>query len=214
MNISELRQKIVDNSYFFLAVALTLFLILPPFAKDLRFLKSIIWIVIALVVVFCIVIITGRNKLKPIHWLLVIILLMTFYRPENLVYEVVSYLVFAIMFGWTALKIIKEILIMKEVNAHVMTGSVVAYLLMGISFSMMCAALTEFYPDAYNNPPTYDSFYNFVYFSFITITTLGYGDVVPQIPESQALAIAMTVSGQFYMVIIVATLVGKYLQKK
>jgi len=214
MNISEMRKKIANNSYFFLAGALTLFLILPPFAKDLPFLQSIIWIVSALVVASSIVIITGSNKLKPIHWLLIIILLMTLYRPDNLVYEVISYLVFAIMFGWTALKIIKEIIRMKEVNAHVMVGSVVAYLLMGISFSMMCAALFEFFPDAYNAPPTYNSFYNFVYYSFITITTLGYGDVVPQIPESQALAIVMAVSGQFYMVIIVATLVGKYLQNK
>ena len=52
------------------------------------------------------------------------------------------------------------------------------------------------------------------YFTFITLSTLGYGDLVPAIPQSQALSIFIAISGQFYMDIVVAVIVGKFINKK
>ena len=46
------------------------------------------------------------------------------------------------------------------------------------------------------------------YFSFVTIATLGYGDIVPRLPVTQMLAILEAVIGQFYMAVVVAWLVS------
>jgi len=52
---------------------------------------------------------------------------------------------------------------------------------------------------------------DFIYFSFVTITTLGYGDILPVSHLARSLAIMFSVTGQLYLTMIIAMLVGKYL---
>lgn len=52
---------------------------------------------------------------------------------------------------------------------------------------------------------------DFVYFSFVTMTTVGYGDITPISPLARNLAVFLSFSGQLYLTMIVALLVGKYL---
>ena len=52
-----------------------------------------------------------------------------------------------------------------------------------------------------------------VYYTFITLTTAGYGDITPQLPLAQSLAMIIAVMGQFYVAVVVAILVGKYASK-
>jgi len=53
-----------------------------------------------------------------------------------------------------------------------------------------------------------------IYFSFVTISTLGYGDISPIEPLAKSLAIFVSISGQLYLTMIIAILVGKYLSKQ
>jgi hypothetical protein len=53
-----------------------------------------------------------------------------------------------------------------------------------------------------------------LYFSFVTLATLGYGDIVPLKPYTRSLATLITITGQFYIAIIVALLVGKFSAKQ
>ena len=56
-------------------------------------------------------------------------------------------------------------------------------------------------------------FYDFVYFSFVTLTTLGYGDVTPVSHLARSISILIALSGQMYMTILIALLVGKFLAR-
>jgi hypothetical protein len=53
-----------------------------------------------------------------------------------------------------------------------------------------------------------DNFSVAVYFSFVTMTSLGYGDISPAAPIAQVATILAAISGAFYMAVVVATLVG------
>jgi len=53
---------------------------------------------------------------------------------------------------------------------------------------------------------------DFVYFSFETITTLGYGDITPSSPLAKNVAIFLSFAGQLYLTMIIALLMGKYLK--
>ena len=79
----------------------------------------------------------------------------------------------------------------------------------------------RFNPDAYNFPGIdvttvnqQGHFGSYIYYAFVTLTTLGYGDVIPKTPGTKSLAIFIAVVGQFYIAIIIATLVSKYLNQK
>ena len=52
---------------------------------------------------------------------------------------------------------------------------------------------------------------DFIYYSFVTMTTLGYGDITPLKSLARSLSIFFSVAGQLYLAFIIATLVGKYL---
>jgi uncharacterized membrane protein len=53
-----------------------------------------------------------------------------------------------------------------------------------------------------------NSDFELLYFSFVTIATLGYGDVVPRLPTAQILAMLEAVIGQFYVAVLIAWLVS------
>ena len=54
----------------------------------------------------------------------------------------------------------------------------------------------------------------FEYFSFVTITTLGYGDITPLTDKASALAMIEALVGQIYLVVLVAWLVGMHVSRK
>lgn len=56
-------------------------------------------------------------------------------------------------------------------------------------------------------------FHDYLYFSFVTLTTLGYGDITPVSPLAKSLTIVIAVVGQLYLTILIAMLVGKYLTR-
>lgn len=125
-------------------------------------------------------------------------------------FNIISFIVIVI-------QVIKQIANESEVNARMIFGSVTGYLLMGIIFSIFVAFIINNDPDAFNipgkdtlqvNQATRTSASN--YFVFVTMATLGYGDIVPMKPYSRSLATFIVIVGQFYIAIIVALLVGKF----
>jgi len=56
-------------------------------------------------------------------------------------------------------------------------------------------------------------FFDYLYFSFVTLTTLGYGDITPLSHLSRSTAILIAITGQLYMTILIAMLVGKFLAR-
>ena len=56
-------------------------------------------------------------------------------------------------------------------------------------------------------------FNDYLYFSFVTLTTLGYGDVIPVSHLARSTTMLIAVTGQLYMTILIAMLVGKFLSR-
>lgn len=78
-------------------------------------------------------------------------------------------------------------------------------------FASWIAILINFRPNAYNGlDAATTQFQDIFYFTFVTLTTLGYGEITPQIPIAKSLAILISTSGQLYIAIIIAMLVGKF----
>jgi len=108
----------------------------------------------------------------------------------------------------------------KEVDARVILAAVNGYLLLGLAASMAVTLIALSAPEAFSFPqanPLGESalpFSNYVYYGFVTLTTVGYGDVVPRAPHAKSLAILIGVTGQLYVAIIIAMLVGKLVSTK
>jgi hypothetical protein len=97
------------------------------------------------------------------------------------------------------------------------TGASVAsaltvYLLLGILWSQAYALLDYYDPAAFYglDPDSMTDRRELFYFSFVTLTTLGYGDIGPISPVARSLVITQAIAGQLYLVVMVAALVGAW----
>ena len=117
-------------------------------------------------------------------------------------------LVFFVMAAWL---VGQQVLLTGKVDANIIVGSVALYLLIGLIFSIFYTVLLEVSPEALRGitaGPWYDNFPQTTYFSFVTLTTLGYGDISPAKPVSEVLVVLEAVTGMFYLAVIVASLIG------
>ena len=99
-------------------------------------------------------------------------------------------------------------------------GALSVYLLIGVVFSFLFIIVETVVPGSFDGLTFHiadDSpreFHSFMYFSFVTITTLGYGDLLPIQPAARALAYMEALVGQIYLTVLVARLIGMYIAQK
>lgn len=104
-----------------------------------------------------------------------------------------------------------EVLLSGTVDTNKLVGAVALYLVLGMIWSVLYIMVLMVWPDALNGVQSGDWHANLpttTYFSFVTLTTLGYGDISPANPMAEVLVILEAVTGMFYLAIIVASLVG------
>ena len=76
-----------------------------------------------------------------------------------------------------------------------------------MAFSLLYLLIFQADPNAFTNV-TDESLGNFNYYSFVTMTTLGYGDISPVAEPARAMAVLQTLIGQIYLVVVVARVVS------
>ena len=108
-----------------------------------------------------------------------------------------------------------------KVTPQVILETINGYLMLGMSFSILVGLLCTIDPSSFsfkhlteNTSQPISYFSNYSYYSFVTLSTLGYGDVVPVSSAAKSLSIFISVSGQMYVAIIIAAIVSKYLNQK
>jgi voltage-gated potassium channel len=115
--------------------------------------------------------------------------------------------------------LVRHIAKSEKVNVTIIINSINGYLLIGILGAVLLAMADILQKLVYHSDSvainfaggTPQGFHDFLYFSFITLTTLGYGDVTPVSSFAKSVTLIIAVSGQLYLTILVAMLVGKFL---
>jgi voltage-gated potassium channel len=95
-----------------------------------------------------------------------------------------------------------------EISLLTVLGALCIYVLVGLSFAFLFEAVGYFGSQPFFASQERGSHGDFVYFSFITMATVGYGDLAPQGGVARALAVTEGLFGQIYLVTAVAALVG------
>ena len=206
------------NNIILLVCLLLAIVVIPVFRVDRVFLKHMVLGAIVLSSLFCLDF-SPRNRriFTPVGLAVIVLLLLSFF-VESEILNTIDYIATFLFLLLIVVFIIRHIARRKEVDVAIIVSSVNGYLLLGVLWALLLHSIYNLESNllgsslAMNFPgggqPVY---YDFVYFSFVTMTTLGYGDVVPVSMATRALALLIAISGQFYMTLLVALLVGKFL---
>jgi len=105
----------------------------------------------------------------------------------------------------------RQVLFTGPIDANKIIGAICIYLLAGLIWAMAYLLIAQAVPGAFNGLEQviwYENFADAAYFSFVTLTTLGYGDISPVAPIARFLVYMEAIAGVFYMAILVASLIG------
>ncbi len=166
-----------------------------------------------------IILISERKKLM---WFLVILLLISTFSFGSNLFEnrnerlfnfikMVSYFLFYVI---VTFEIIMQVWKAKVVNKNVIFGLISGYIALGLLGFFICISIEMAHPNSFQGILASTSLPDgLMYYSYITLLTIGYGDILPVTPLAQKAAILIGLVGQIYLVVITAIVVGKYISQ-
>lgn len=119
--------------------------------------------------------------------------------------------------GFATVMILRRVVEQEQVTVDIVLGGASVYLLVGVFFASIHSLVESVVPGSY----LYEGrslavaglgrYPELIYFSFSTLTTLGYGDITPRNPVAQSLSALESVIGQLLLAILIARLVGLHI---
>lgn len=127
----------------------------------------------------------------------------------------ISFVLNTLFFIMVTVALVTQVARAEKVEASTVLCAVNSYLLIGITCTLIIFILELFAPNSFtHNALIEEDFSVYIYFAFVTLTTLGYGDISPLTPLARSLSTFTALFGQLYLVIIMALIIGKYLNAK
>ncbi len=212
---------LLRNRYALLFTSIILFLLIPPFVGNNVFVKFLVASILLTILLFQSVLVVFNNKkyvIAGIVFGIVAILLSWiayFFPYEIKILLSLSYALFFLFFLFITIILITHLLKSKEVEIETIIIASSIYFLLGILGGFIFEICFHLIPGSLKIPGDVSmQVSDFIYYSFTTMTTLGYGDITPLVPQTQTIAILLSVIGQLYLTIVVAILIGTYISKR
>lgn len=210
------------TDFSYLLAALLIFLVLVPLAEDFvvgspPVIRALLFSTILVIGVWSL---RGGGRLFPVGMLFVVAGVVFSLVSARSNFIAFQYLSLVALIGFLVVAIahtFRQIAFGTDMNFNRVMGAICVYLLLGVIWALSYSVLELAVPGSFAGFETHvdrgwDS--EWLYFSFVTMTTLGYGDLLPISATARAMAYMQAVFGQFYIAILVAGLVGAYIARK
>ena len=203
------------SRFLFLLVALVLLLLVSPLLEDSPLHRAFLVVLFALVAFSAVRIASNRRSHRIVSlalgvpWL--VVSLSGLVWPGSIP-EVGAYLLFMALNVYALGIVLGAVVGAEEVDFDILLGAASAYLLLAIIWTASYQVIHQLDPEAYSlvHGEARPFFHQFLYFSLVTLTTLGYGDITPLSPFAQIWSTLEAVVGTLYIALLVARLVGMY----
>lgn len=215
----RIRQYLHKRKYELLLLALMQHLFIGIFLQDLLFYRNVIWpINMVILGIASIGVFAKKNKWKSITrnilfvWVVALPAGLSFWG-NNPHYFFVLNIIYVVFFSFIFWEVLKFLIRPGYINTDIISASACGYMLL---IEIITFLLQFFF---YNNPDSFkgistasnsETFTDLVYFSSITITSIGFGDIVPNTHYTKLITSFFGIAGQFYSVVLVGILISKF----
>jgi hypothetical protein len=218
-DLHKIYNWLEDHRHPIFLLGLLSFFLLPVLIEKIFLIKIHFPIIIAILIISGILLVHASTKRPWVAYglilLLVIFISIWAIFEENEDLRKLAFVLLFVYFSFLSFYLYKDLINSKIITPSVITGAFSGYFLIGVLFFFILSLLEFFYPDTLSiNINDRNGLDDTLYFSFITLTTIGYGDITPTSQLGQHIAVLEGLCGQFYIAIVMATIVGKFISRK
>jgi len=148
---------------------------------------------------------------------LTLVLMIVAYSTDQLFVQYLALTAVLLFFFLTSLIAVHDVLFGGQIDINRLVGAACIYLLSGALWGIVYFLLEVFNPGSFAGiagETLSEQLNAYIYHSFVTLTTLGYGDVNPVLPVARTLCYVEAVLGQLYLTVLVAALVGIHIANR
>jgi hypothetical protein len=205
----------MQGRFLQLLVALLLFLLIEPFLEQIGVGRQIANVFLTLILMSALFSVSeSKTRLSKalLFGVPAIIGLWggEIFRGQNVLAEISPILV-TVFFAYVAVRILSFIMKAKEVTADTVHAALCVYLLLGLLWAMLYLSMEQVSPGSIQFNPDEPLSRQCIYYSYVTLTTLGYGDVTPLSETARSFSFVEALMGQLYLAVLVARLVGLHI---
>ena len=204
-----------------LLVALALLFFVFPFVEEVKGGDIIVSILLSLVLLCAVLAVADSKRVLVIAIALAIPAIAgrwtSYFRPD-LVPPPVFLTAGLVLIAFVVANLLRFVLRAPSVNMEVLCASISAYLMLGLLWTLAYWLVDQLTPGAFafNTHEARQSIrgFNAFYFSFVTLSTVGYGDITPVSKVARMLSAMEAMTGLLYVAVLIARLVALYSSPK
>jgi len=200
--------------FAYLLGSLLLLILLHPLLAGYAWAPALLDLFLSLVVIASVFAASRVATTRMLFFLLMLPVLVTrwlaYLVPSDAVL-LIGLAVNAAYIAMIAVRILLHVMEQRTITTETIRAALCVYLLFGLAWGLFYALVEQLMPGAFRfseTVPASGTLQELLYFSLVTLTTVGYGDISPQLPFAQALANVEAILGQIYLAVLVARLVG------
>ena len=216
--MNTLLSALTPYKYLLLLLSCLLLILSLPIPVD-TFAYKYIYPLLTTFTILAGLLVVGNHRglrssiIRVIGYVLILFQILDLFIPIPY-YESISAPLFVIFFISMSIRVYKDIYSAKEIEIEILAAVLCGYIFIGFLAAFLFMAIEGIYPGSFsgmvNSIALFD---NFIYFSFITLLTIGYGDMAPLTPLTKSLVVVVGLIGNFYTVMVTAIVIGKFLLK-
>ncbi len=212
----------MNNNFSYLLVALLLLIIGIPIVNDLELVSIRLSRVLGGSCLLAVGVwsLRGAGRLYSAGMVVAIvgiILSVLSIAREDDILRVAALLAMFVFLLLATFNTLRQVAVGNDISLNRIVGAICVYLLLGVMWSIAYTVLEFSQPGSFKGltellSPLWSP--DWIYYSFVTITTLGYGDITPLTQSARSLSFLEAIVGQFYIAVLVAGLVSAYISTR
>lgn len=226
--MSNRFSRIQEWRYFLLLCAILVLLVVQPIAAAFGVMESLFELLLVVVMAAFVLVLAKERVWRWVAiatLVLVVVLLVSghYFLSSNAsdLSVTVSHAIGAGFFVLVAGKIVGSIFRAQEINWDTICGAICGYLLLGVAWALVYSMMYAANPEAFQIDDAIQTQMEqvdysrnvFIYYSFVTLTTVGYGDLTPLSMPARTLSWVEALTGQLYLAVLIAGLISTLVAK-
>ena len=214
---------IAQNKFFYLLISLLLLFLIHPLLEGVIVFRFLLQIFFSVVLISALYAVSQKKVVLIVGLILLLPTLVggwSLYFIASPALDLTGRSFGALFFAFTATTLVSKVFKEDEVTADTIAGAICVYLLIGLTWAFLYSVMEFLHPGSFSidkflpqdsslQPEQQTTL--FFYYSFVTLTTLGYGDIIPLTTPARAISFVEAIIGQIYVAVLIARIVGLHI---